>query len=158
MKRKKYLNKTEQKSQDDVMDKKIKVPNKSKKKKPVNFMPPKGTPECKNFISNTTKLLLEGFIKSIKNKEFPYITNTTVLCMNNDRYEGIRALEKIREITNKYNIIVSKYNSWQHGGRAIAINIAAFLTNTTNRVPISMDMFFTHHEKWSLRSISMVTF
>ena len=44
------------------------------RKKPVNFMPPKGTPECKEFIIKTTKLLLEGFGNSFKTKSaFLYI-------------------------------------------------------------------------------------
>lgn len=129
-----------------------------KKKKPENFMPPKGTPECKAFIIKTTKLLLEGFGNSFKTKAFPYIIDSTVFCLNKDRYEGIKAFEKLREVSIKYSINVSKYNSWQHGGRAIGINASGYIIDTNSRHPISMTFFFTHHEKWTLRSLSMVSF
>ena len=130
-----------------------------KKKKPVNFMPPKGTPECEEFIIKTTKRLLEGFVNSFKTKAFHYVIDSTVFCINsNDRYEGRKALDKLREVSNKYSINVSKYNSWQHGGRAIGINASGYIIDTNTRHPISMTLFFTHHEKWTLRSLSMVSF
>jgi hypothetical protein len=129
-----------------------------KKKKPENFMPPKGTPECKHFISETTNFLLEGFITSFKTKVFPYIIDSSVFCLNKDRYEGIETLKKLRNISTKYSINVSKYNSWQHGGRAIGINASGYIIDTNSRNPISMTFFFTHHQKWTLRSLSMVSF
>lgn len=129
-----------------------------KKKKPENFMPPKGTSECKAFIIKTTKLLLEGFGNSFKTKAFPYIIDSTVFCLNKDRYEGKKAFDKLREVSNKYSINVSKYNSWQHGGRAIGINASGYIIDTNSRHPISMTFFFTHHENWTLKTLSMLGF
>lgn len=138
--------------------KKLRKNRQRKKNKPENFMPPKGTPKCKEFIIKTTKLLLEGFINSFKTKSFPYINSMTVFCINNDRFDGLNALEKLTKLSNEYTISISKYNSWQHGGRAIGINVSGYIINMKSKHPISMTFFFTHNKNWTLRSLSIVSF
>ena len=142
------------------IDQKKKLSNNKqrKKKKPENFMPPKGTDECYKFIKKTTEILLKEVINSFKTKSFPYINSMTVFCINNDRFDGLNALEKLTKLSNEYTISISKYNSWQHGGRAIGINVSGYIVNMKSKYPISMTFFFTHNKNWTLRSLSIVSF